>query len=107
MDFNEIKKEVKNINFDTLRIDRDNYFEAVIVKAELEKLNERLKKFFGDSAWPSVNRLSSQMQEAVRNFGGIMPGQTLYFWDKGSETIFAMLWPWGDGRHTTVKIVKK
>jgi hypothetical protein len=47
------------------------------------------------------------MQEVINGFGGIMPGQTLYFRSEGSESIFAMLWPWQDGIRTTVKIIQK
>ena len=47
------------------------------------------------------------MQETVNNFGGIMPGQTLYFKGEGVDSIFAMLWPWQDGVRTTVKIIQK
>ena len=107
MQFEEIKKEVKEITFDTLRLDCDNHFEAVIVKEELAKLNERLKKFFGEPVWPSKNRLPLQIQEAVDGFGGILSGQTLYFSKEGDDAIFAMLWPWQDAEHTTLKIIKK
>ncbi len=107
MEFNEIKSKVKSLEFEVLRTDCDNYFEAVVVKNELSKLSERLSNFFGNPAWPSKNRLSYQMQEAVKAFGGIMPGQTLYFKSEGSDAIFAMLWPWQDGLRTTVKIIQK
>jgi hypothetical protein len=107
MEFNEIKDNVKLLDFEALRTDCDNYFEGVIVKDELQKLNERLKQFFGDPAWPSKSRLSFNMQEVINGFGGIMPGQTLYFRSEGSESIFAMLWPWQDGIRTTVKIIQK
>lgn len=107
MDFNEIKKEVQNINFDTLRTDKDNYLEAVVVKEKLEELKEKLKKFFLEPVFPSLDELSFQMQLAVRDFGGIRPNQTLYFWNKGQDTIFAMLWPWQDGSHTTLKMGKR
>ncbi len=107
MEFDSIKNEVKKVNFETLRTDCDNYFEAVLVKEEIAKLNERLKSFFGEPAWPSKNRITYHIQELINGFGGIMPGQTLYFRNQGDESIFAMLWPWQDGLRTTVKIIKK
>ena len=107
MEFNDIKKEVKNLAFDSLRTDCDNYFEAVVIKEELAKLNDRLRSLFGEPAWPSKSRLSFQAQEAIKGCGGIMAGQTLYFKNEGSESIFAMLWPWQDGLRTTLKIVHK
>ena len=107
MNFVSIKEEVKGLEFEALRTDCDNYFEAVVVKNELNRLNERLNNIFGEPAWPSKNRLSFKMQETVNDFGGIMPGQTLYFKGEGVDSIFAMLWPWQDGVRTTVKIIQK
>lgn len=107
MDFGKIKDNVKSLNFEALRTDCDNYFEAVIIKEELQRLYESLKNFFGDPAWPSKNSLSLQVEEVINGFGGIMPGQTLYYKNEGSQSIFAMLWPWKDGERTTVKIIYK
>ena len=107
MQFNEIRKELESVIFDTLRADSDNYFEAVIVKDELVKLTEILERFFGSTAWPSQNKLSSQIEDAISSFGGIAAGQALYFWNQGSDTVFAMLWPWQDKRHVTVKIIQE
>jgi hypothetical protein len=107
MQFEEIKKEVKEIVFDKLRMDCDNQFEAVILKEELAKLIARLEKFFGSPVWPSKNSLSFQIRELIEGFGGVVSGQILYFSKEGSDTIFAMLWPWQDGERTTLKIIKK
>ena len=105
MKFKELKAELKHIRFDTLRMDSDNYFEAVVVKDEVEKLKVRLEKFLGLSAYPPKDRLSSQIEEAIEEFGGIRFDQSLYLRNEGKDTVFAMLWPWQDGCHTTVKII--
>lgn len=107
MEFDQIKDEVKNFRLDTLRIDCDNLFEAVVVKDELSKLVKRLEGFFGQPAWPSKERLSFKVRETVDVYGGIQPGQTLYFRNEKEGDLFAMLWPWQDGQHTTIKIIKK
>ena len=107
MQFEEIRNEVKKIPLDTLRLDADNNFEAVVVKEEIEKLKMRLEKFFGAPAFPSAHSLTFQIRQVIDGFGGIQPGQTLYYWNQGTETIFAMLWPWQDGRRTTLKIIQK
>ncbi|MGB4520435.1 MAG: hypothetical protein WBI28_00665 [Candidatus Omnitrophota bacterium] len=107
MEFDELREQIKVINLDNLRLDCDNHFEAVISRSGLDKLIERLERFFGSAVWPSKNRLSVKMQEAVNGFGGIMVGQTLYFRNDGNDIVFAMLWPWQDGQRTTLKIIKK
>ena len=106
MEFAELKNEVKNIPFDDLRLDCDNNFEVVIVKEELEKLTQRLERFFGLPVFPSKERLSFQVHQLIDGFGGVLPGQTVYFRNQGKESIFSILWPWKDGEHTTVKIIK-
>jgi len=107
MEFKEIRKGLEGVLFDTLRIDKDNYFEAVIVNNELAKLTASLGKVFGPPVWPPKNQLSPRVQEAVKDFGGVRTGQTLYFWNEGKDTIFAMLWPWQDDYHITLKIIRK
>ncbi|MFH1457815.1 MAG: hypothetical protein ABIG31_01455 [Candidatus Omnitrophota bacterium] len=107
MEFDKLKNEVKTVPLDTLRCDADNNFEAVVLREEIEKMKARLVKFFGTPAFPSPNSLTFQMRQVIDGFGGIMPGQTLYFWNQGKEIIFAMLWPWQDGNRTTVKIIKQ
>ncbi|MBU1999293.1 MAG: hypothetical protein ABIG46_07665 [Candidatus Omnitrophota bacterium] len=107
MEFQKITQEIKKINFNSLRTDCDNFFEAVIVKEELNKLTDKLKQFFGAPAFPSKNRLSYSAQELVNGFGGLGPGQSLYLSGEQDALIFAMLWPWKDGVRTTVKIIQK
>ena len=92
---------------ETIRLDNVDYFEAVFIKEKLVKLNERLINFFGEPTWPSKDRFTSRMQEAVNDFGGIKDGQTLYFSNDGVNSLFVMLWPWQDGLHITIKIIYK
>lgn len=107
MDFSAIRKNIRALSFDSLRTDCDNFFEGVVISAELEKLNIQLKSFLGEPVYPSKSRLPYKVQETVDGFGGIMPGQTLYYKNSGSDSIFAMLWPWQDGARTTLKIIQK
>ncbi len=106
MHFERIKEKIKDIPLDALRVDCDNLFEAVVVKVELEKFIKSLEEFFGPPAWPSKISLSFHVRKVIDDFGGVMPGQTLYVANKGADAIFAMLWPWQDGVRTTVKIFK-
>lgn len=105
MPFIDLIKELKNVVFSHLRIDRDNYFEAVVAKNELLKVTACLEKFFVSPILPS--QLPSASKKTLKQFGGIMQGQTLYFKNYDSDNVIAMLWPWSDGVHTTVKIIKE
>ena len=104
MKYEELIKEVKTAAFEAIRLDTEKYFEAVIVNAQLTSLTSTLDKLLGSAVCPSKTPLTPQMKDAVKEFGGIMPDQTLYFFSQAGETILVMFWPWRDGVHTTVKI---
>ena len=107
MQFAELRKELNNIVFITVREESEDYFEAVISKGELAYFCLRLEKFFGPRVWPSKDKLSEEVEKFLDEFGGIMSNQTLYFRKQDNETAFAMLWPWSDGTRITVKIGRK
>lgn len=106
MDFNKLKTEIKNVELDMTRSDNEDYFEAVIKTARLEELARVLESNFGPPAWPSRLKLLQEAQNALKNFGGIRKGQTLYFSNNGAHQIFAMLWPWQDNERVTIKAGK-
>jgi hypothetical protein len=106
MNFLEIRDALRGISFKTTRKDAEGEFEAVVIKEEAGRLCEKLEKFFGAPAWPAEKKLLPLITQAIEEYGGIMQGQTLYFWHNETESIFAMLWPWSDGRHITVKLIR-
>jgi hypothetical protein len=107
MDFTLIRNGVKKLTFDALRTDCDNFFEGVLFKEELEKLNTQLQSFLGEPVYPSKARPPLKALEAANGFGGITSGQTLYYKHDGNDAVLAMLWPWKDGMRTTLKIVQQ
>ena len=104
MEFDKLKTEIKAVEFDMTRGDNEDYFEAVVKKSSLEGLINILKDNFGSQAWPSKVKLSKYAEKVVNDFGGIRKGQTLYFSNNDGHPIFAMLWPWQDKEHTTLKL---
>lgn len=107
MDFIKIKNAVRDIHFEEIRLDKETYFEVVITKEELNKLKKILESFFGTAIFPSENKLPSEISQTISPFGAIWPGQTLYYSNDTENTVFAMLWPWQDNQHTTLKIIKR
>ncbi|HTY45456.1 MAG TPA: hypothetical protein VMD52_05660 [Patescibacteria group bacterium] len=107
MQFKQLKKEIKTVTFESVRAENETYFEAVLVKEQLQELNRQLEALFGPPAWPSKATLSPEVQEVIEGFGGIMKGQTLYFVSEPACRVFAMLWPWQDGQHITLKTGQK
>jgi hypothetical protein len=107
MEFVELKITLKNFGLDTVRVETNEYMEAVIEKGKLTELHARLFEFMGPIAWPSDNPIPDDVKAIISKYGGIMKGQTLYFMKKGAKVLFAMLWPWNDGVHITLKLGKK
>ncbi len=107
MEFDSIKAEIKKTEPETMRMDSDNYFEAVIGRARLEGMARVLEGIFGAPVWPSDKKLSKDTEKLIKNVGGLRKGQTLYVLNDGSEaSVFAMLWPWQDGERITIKMSK-
>jgi hypothetical protein len=107
MDFDGIRKDLKMFNFEALRTDCDNFFEAVIVQQEMDKLAGQLKMLLGDPVYPSKEKLAHKVRQRVDGLGGLMPGQTLYYKELGAISVLAMLWPWKDGQRTTLKVIQQ
>jgi len=107
MRFNELKQQIKKIGVGELRKESDNYFEAVLLKASMDELGRKLNDFFGEPVWPSWKKLPPQAEKAIKAYGGILKGQTLYFCKLDDAVMFAMLWPWADGKNITVKVVRQ
>lgn len=76
----------------------------MVAKNELVKLTACLKIFLGFPI--SLSKLPVKFRMILKQHGGIKSGQTLYFSCAGSDIVISLLWPWDDGVHTTVKIIK-
>jgi hypothetical protein len=107
MQFKQLKKEIKAVTFESVRAESEEYFEAVVVKDHAQELTQKLESLFGPATWPSKSKLSPEAEKVVNEFGGIMKGQTLYSASEQGCRVFAMLWPWQDGQHTTLKTGQK
>lgn len=104
MDFNAIKSEIKKMGLDTIRTDNDYYMESVFKKDSLDKMTAVLENIFGKAVWPSKEKMPHVAQKAADDYGGLRKGQTLFFTRAEDISIFAMLWPWQDGAHITLKL---
>ena len=105
--FSDIKTQIKTVGFETLRTESDAYFEVVFLKAKLGEYTAALNGIFGKISWPSDSPIPPEVKAAITQYGSVMAGQTLYATQEGSRVIFAMLWPWGDREHITLKMGEK
>ncbi|OGX28526.1 MAG: hypothetical protein A2879_03635 [Omnitrophica WOR_2 bacterium RIFCSPHIGHO2_01_FULL_49_10] len=107
MKFEEIMDRIKGIEFDAIRVKSQYYFEAIILRDKLPVLAERLEKLFGKQLCPPEKKLPPDAEKVAGAFGGVMGDQTLYFLKENEYSYFAMLWPWSDDCHITVKLGRK
>lgn len=104
MDFNQLKAEIKNIPFQEMRADRNDYIEVVINTVKLPDTSGILNRYFGLPAWPSDKVIQNGVKEIIDIFGGIIKGQTLYAKIENERYTFAMIWPWQSAQYFTLKI---
>ena len=107
MDFQQLMQAVKKIQFETVRVSNGGGFEAVITKAHSDELIARLEDYFGLPVGLTQGEIPMPVRQAIDASGGIIAGQKLYYASEKDCFVFAMLWPWQDSLHTTVKIIKK
>ncbi len=104
MDYNEFLKQIKTLEFQELREDRPEYIEFVIATDYMANLTSMLESYYGPAYSPPEKTPSEQAQEYAGPYGGIQEGQTLYYLDCGDFFHCALLWPWGNGKSTTIKL---
>ncbi len=83
----------------------DNYNELVFYSKESDKWQEVLSGILGPAVKPVGAKPSSASLALTKDYGGIHSDQTLFKGEFGSVTVVAMLWPWQDATHTTLKII--
>ena len=105
--FPDIKTQIKSIGFQMLRTENDAYFEVVFLKPKLEEYVSALSGIFGKISWPSDTPIAADVKAVIAQYGSVMAGQTLYAMQEGEHVLFAMLWPWGDREHITLKMGEK
>ena len=81
-----------------------NYEEVVVYSRHASDVIQMLAKLLGPAVKISGQSPSNDAKRLTRNFGGIYEDQTLFKKDVDGGMLLAMLWPWGDREHTTLKI---
>ena len=86
-----------------------DYLELVFFKQDFEKWDKLLSAFLGPVASHFDADPSPDHLEHTKPFGGVRKGQALYQKDFGDYIIIAMLWPWQNETHITLKmpLIKK
>ena len=106
MTFQDFLAEIQTLQIVELRAQKEEYFEAVISKADLGPLHKILTTYFGPPLKPEGQLPSGEANRRAESYGGIRKDQTMYFRQDGDHSECAFLWPWGNGIRITVKVIQ-
>ena len=81
-----------------------NYSEIVFFNKDIKKWNQTLSGILGPPLKSQWKKPDDNLASMTRNLGGIRAGQTLYYKEFDNCHIIAMIWPWKDKTHTTLKL---
>ncbi len=104
--FDQLLSEVGKIECRERRRQTESYLEVVVAASEIETLLDLLEAYFGAPLKPKGQKPSQEASAYAEPYGGIYDGQTLYCSDKGTGPELALIWPWGCGTFSTVKVIR-
>lgn len=106
MEFSEFLQEIGKLQCHEKRTQTPNYVEVVVSEAHWETMDRVLESFFGAPLKPRGQNPSKEADRCAQPYGGIRRDQTLYFQRNETRAVYAaLLWPWGNGTLTTLKII--
>ena len=105
MSIKEIIGKFSSLNVAEQRSVSDEYAELVFFNKDSEQWNKALTDIFGPALKPAGAKPSKEVLALTEDFGGIFDNQSLFKKELGGSLALAMLWPWQDDSHTTLKIV--
>ncbi len=106
MTFQDFLVQVQTIRIEESRAQTEDYFEAVIAKADLDSLHKILTSYFGPPLKPEGHSPSGEANRRAKAYGGIRKDQTMYFRQDADTSECALLWPWGNGVRITIKLIQ-
>ncbi len=106
MNLNELKSLFKGLTISEDRVDEESYKEMVFLFSDLEKWNKVLTSALNPPVKPVGMKPDKEHVKATEEYGAIRENQTLYKKDFAGQVIIAMLWPWSDGAHITLKLAQ-
>lgn len=104
MTLNDILSKISHINISEKRTISDEYSELVFLNKDINELHKAFTAIFGDPLKKQGLKPSKDVLQMTKNYGGVWENQTLFKINDGDSAIIAMLWPWQDNAHTTLKM---
>ena len=104
MTLKEILDQSKNLEIFEKRDITDKYAELVFLTRDAEKWEQFLSGVLGPAVKVTGNKPEKEDLNLTKTYGGIRIGQSLFKKKFDKITVIAMLWPWQDKNHTTLKL---
>ncbi|MFA5196538.1 MAG: hypothetical protein WC330_01515 [Candidatus Omnitrophota bacterium] len=104
MTLQDIIDKLSSINIAEKRTISEEYGEIVFLNKDISALNHTFAGIFGEPEKKQGVKPSKDILSLTKDYGGVWENQTLFKKDNGQNTIIAMLWPWQDNIHTTLKM---
>lgn len=104
MRLKEIVEKCSKLGVDEQRCVSDEYAELVFFNKEIEQWHKILIDALGPAIKPPGAQPTEEDLRLTKDYGGIHDNQTLFKKEFDDSIAIAMLWPWQDETHTTLKI---
>lgn len=102
----EITSQLQSQKIFEKRVVEPEYVELVYFSKDKSTWEKTLENLFGPPIKPAGVLATKETRQKAESYGGLYENQTLY-WSKTSTGEFiAMLWPWGDQEHITLKVAQ-
>lgn len=100
----QLDKKFNSLTIFKHRKASDTYREIVFFNKDAKKWNRILSGKLGAPVKPKWNRHDKSIDRLTRKFGGVRKGQTIYMKEYDDCSVIAMIWPWKDKQHSTLKL---
>ncbi|MDD4954888.1 MAG: hypothetical protein PHP17_02480 [Candidatus Omnitrophica bacterium] len=100
----DILSKISHINANEKRTISEEYSELVFLNKDIEELCKIFASIFGEPEKKQGEKPSKEILRLTKDYGGVWQDQTLFKKADTQNTVIAMLWPWQDNMHTTLKM---
>ncbi|MBF0217533.1 MAG: hypothetical protein HQL30_11130 [Candidatus Omnitrophica bacterium] len=107
MPIKTIAEKLASLEIYEKRCVSDDFCEMVFLKKDIMKWDEVLTGELGPAVKPLGEAPTKEDTVLTEDYGGIFKNQVLYKKDVGGVLVAAMLWPWQNNTHVTLKMFVK
>ena len=104
MKLKQLTAQFCHLRVNEKRTSSPGYEEWVIYAEDLSKWNRILSDILGPAVKPKGEKATQEAFALTVKYGGILEDQILYHKKFGNMSVIAMLWPWKNNVHVTIKM---